>query len=86
MLSLIVALFALGGATVAPTRGVAGTSAAAIVWQARETRTAPVSRAVRRRAPALTTGTAQPVALVASVLPLWFVRHALFQRPPPFVS
>src|SRR4029079_10862576 len=56
VLSLLVALFALGGASVAPTRGFAGTHATAIVWEARSVRQAPIVRNARRRRPVAIAG------------------------------
>ncbi len=82
--TLLVALFALTGATVAPTRGVVGSETASIVWELGGSEKAPVTRHVARRAVAIgTTQTADvssSLFLGAAPAP---VRHALFQRPPP---
>jgi len=83
VLSLLVALFALGGASVAPTRGFAGTHASAIVWEARSVRQAPIVRNARRRRP-IAIARAVPHGVAADTRHAsLLVRHALFQRPPP---
>jgi hypothetical protein len=83
VLSLLVALFALAGASVAPTRLLTGTHATAIVWEARSPRQAPVIRHARHRVPIAIAG-ATPRSGITSTFPASsLVRHALFQRPPP---
>ena len=82
VLSLLVALFALGGASVAPTRGFAGTHATAIVWEARSSRQAPIVQNAPRRRPIAIAG-ADPVVSADTRHASLLVRHALFQRPPP---
>jgi len=85
ILSLIVAMFALAGASVPPTRGLSGTFQSGIVWQAREPRTAPVSRSLPRPVLPSTVATRIVAGTIARpVTPV--VRHPLFQRPPPAIK
>jgi hypothetical protein len=82
LVSLIVALMAISGASVAPVRGADGRRTASIVWQARDKKPAPVARKILR--PAIAHTAASPAA--APSLAAAFrapVRHPLYQRPPP---
>jgi hypothetical protein len=81
--SLLVALFAVAGASVAPTQALSGIAAATVVWQARDERPAPVARQARRRATAGAAIGAPHTSTVSPGVPQAPVRHALFQRPPP---
>jgi hypothetical protein len=85
--SLIVALLALSGATVAPTRGLGGTNAPSIVWQARDERQAPVAqKAGSRHRAGRYVGRTESGSAGRPGVPQSPVRHALFQRPPPASS
>ena len=84
--TLLVALFALTGATVAPTRGVASPQTASIVWELRGTEKAPVARHVARRIVALATAQTTDISALRVNNKPTPVRHALFQRPPPVQS
>jgi hypothetical protein len=85
--ALLVALFALTGAAVAPTRGVAGSrTTVSIVWEHRGARTVPVARQIAVRAIAIDfvpTTTISPRRVDIGQAP---ALHALFQRPPPAVA
>jgi len=81
--SLLIALFALAGASVAPTRGVDGPQRASIVWQVRGDRTSHVVRNTRPRGVAFTASHAAVTAASGVDYRCTPVRHALFQRPPP---
>ncbi|HEY1307846.1 MAG TPA: hypothetical protein VGF24_30045 [Vicinamibacterales bacterium] len=84
--ALLVALFAISGAAVAPTRGAAGSrTAVSIVWKQRGARTVPVARQVAQRSVAIglaRTAITSPLRVETRPVP---ARHALFQRPPPAV-
>jgi hypothetical protein len=84
--SLIVALLALSGAAVAPTRGLGGTTAASIVWQARDERQAPVARKAGLHGAGRYVGRTELRSAGCPGVPKLPVRHALFQRPPPVSS
>jgi hypothetical protein len=83
LVSLIVALMAISGASVAPVRGADGRCTASIVWQARDEKPAPVARKISR--PAIVAGVAaSPAAAPSQAAALYApVRHSLYQRPPP---
>jgi hypothetical protein len=83
VLTVLVAMVALGGASVAPTRGLQGRHGASVVWQARDAQQAPVTRNIRRQPRGITTTASQPEALVIGNRSTPFVRHSMFQRPPP---
>jgi hypothetical protein len=84
--SLLVALLAMSGAAVAPTRGLGGLSAPSVVWQARDERQAPVARKSSARLAAVTRIGAPHTSPIGPGVPQSPVRHALFQRPPPAFS
>jgi hypothetical protein len=81
--TLLVALFALTGAAVAPTRGVSSPQTASVVWELRGTEKAPVVRHVARRIVVLATAQTTDISSLRVNATPTPVRHALIQRPPP---
>jgi hypothetical protein len=81
--SLLVVALALAGATVVPARD-AGRNTCSIIWLAGNTQQAPVTattdhrRVHSARRATSHTRDSQPFIAVS-------VRHALFQRPPPYL-
>jgi hypothetical protein len=83
LVSLIVALMAISGASVVSVRGADGRRTASIVWQARDEKPAPVARKIARP-PIVARGAASPSATPSQAAALYApVRHPLYQRPPP---
>jgi len=81
--TLLVALFALMGASATPMRVSAERHTASIVWQGRGTRKAPVARTLARPIVASTASSRHARSFACSNGWQTPASHALFQRPPP---